>query len=159
MKTAVIYEDGRRQNLNLCEGGASSRVHVSVRAASVVVTAEVVAESVAESGAAMDDADFLRLFGSTPQLSVRSEASDLASQDARLYLLAIGGWDSRFQRLQRVDALEWSATAFPAPVWRSLPPLLAARCGGAACVTADGAVLAVGGMGEKSAEVSRVASQ
>ena len=88
-----------------------------------------------------------------------SEASGLASQDARLCLLAIGGWDSQFQRLQRVDALEWCATGLPALAWHSLPPLQAARCGGTACVTADGAVMAVGGMGEKSAEVSSVASQ
>ena len=77
--------------------------------------------------------------------------------EARLCLLAIGGWDSQFRRLQRVDALEWSGMGggAPAPAWRSLPPLLAARCGAAACVGADGSVVAVGGMGEKSAEVRK----
>ncbi len=79
---------------------------------------------------------------------------DAVSSDARLCLLAIGGWDCQFQRLRRVDALEWSATGRPAPAWHSLPPLLAARCGSAACVAADGAIMAVGGIGEKSAEVS-----
>ena len=79
---------------------------------------------------------------------------DAVSSDARLCLLAIGGWDCQFQRLRRVDVLEWSATGQPAPAWHSLPPLLAARCGSAACVAADGAVMAVGGIGEKSAEVS-----
>ncbi len=88
-----------------------------------------------------------------------TDTRDAVSSDARLCLLAIGGWDSQFQRLRRVDALEWSATGCPAPAWHSLPELLAARCGSAACVAADGAVIVVGGMGEKSAEVSHIPHQ
>lgn len=80
--------------------------------------------------------------------------TDTVRSGARLCLLAIGGWDRQFQRLQRVDALEWSATGCPSPAWRAMPSLMKPRCGGAACVAADGAVMVVGGMGESSAEVS-----
>lgn len=84
------------------------------------------------------------------------DSSDKAdSSDARLCLLAIGGWDAQFQRLRRVDALEWNnTTGGLASAWHSLPPLLEARCGGTACVSADGTVVVAGGMGQKSAEVS-----
>ena len=80
--------------------------------------------------------------------------TDAVRSGARLCLLAIGGWDCQFQRLQRVDALEWSATGCPSPAWLALPSLIKPRCGSAACVAADGAVVVVGGTGESSAEVS-----
>lgn len=81
------------------------------------------------------------------------ERHESESSDARLCVLAIGGWDSQFQRLQRVDALEWSASDCAAPAWRPLPALLKARCASAVCVTSDGSVMVVGGIGEKSVEV------
>ena len=74
---------------------------------------------------------------------------------ARRFVLAIGGWGSDFRRLQRVDALECApgGGGFRGAGWLPLPPLRVARCGAAACVSADGSVLAAGGMGEASAEL------
>jgi hypothetical protein len=72
----------------------------------------------------------------------------------RPWLVVVGGWDSSFRRMSRVDALDCSAALSGRCCWRALPPTHAPRCAPAVCAMPDcHAVLVAGGGGEASVEL------